>query len=36
MPSLNADEKWKIFELNARKVYPRISAAVARTHPVGV
>jgi 4-oxalmesaconate hydratase len=36
VPSLSANDKKKIFELNARKVYPRISAAVARRHALGV
>jgi 4-oxalmesaconate hydratase len=38
VPSLNAADKKKIFELNARKVYPRISRliGVATTHGVGV
>jgi len=32
-PSLDAGDKKKIFELNARKVYPRIAQAIARAAP---
>ena len=33
VPSLNAGDKRKIFELNARKVYPRISRLIDRAVP---
>jgi 4-oxalmesaconate hydratase len=33
VPSLNADDRTKIFELNARKVYPRIAQAIGRAIP---
>jgi 4-oxalmesaconate hydratase len=32
-PSLNAGDKKKLFELNARKIYPRISRLIDRTMP---
>jgi 4-oxalmesaconate hydratase len=33
VPSLNAGDKKKIFELNARKVYPRIASLIGRAVP---